>query len=127
MNSIGFFAKSVIATTFLWAFLQSIMPGQKFKKCCDFVYGLIIISMVVSLIAKVPEFDTSNYINDDVLSSNYNNNYVINLYENKLCEILRKKFKDESIKVELDENYALKSIICDNKDTQKKIEEFLNE
>ena len=127
MNSIGIFAKSIIAITFMWAFLQSIMPGQKFKKCCDFIYGLIIISMVVSMVSKVPEFDPSYFADSKYEISNYSNSYVLNLYEQKLQEAMQKKFNDKSIKVELDENYKVKKITCDDINTQKEIEEYLNE
>lgn len=127
MNSMGLFAKSVIATTFLWAFLQSIMPGEKYKKCSDFVYGLVIISMVVSLALNIEQFEVSDFLSDTGAVSNYSNSYILDLYEQKLSEALQKKFDDKSIKAELDENYKIVSITCDNKTTQKEIEEYLNE
>lgn len=127
MNSMGLFAKSVIATTFLWTFLQSIMPGEKYKKCSDFVYGLVIISMVVSLALNIEQFEVSDFLSDTGAVSNYSNSYILDLYEQKLSEALQKKFDDKSIKAELDENYKIVSITCDNKTTQKEIEEYLNE
>ncbi len=126
MNSVNIFVKSLVVITFIWCIAECIMPQKNIIKYSSFTYGLIVISMVVSLFTTI-DFENFNIkaYNDDTII--YSNVYLKELYEKKTEDMLIEKFGDNSIKIELTDDFKIKSIYCENKEKYNEIVRFLNE
>ena len=127
MNNISIFVKMVIAFTFVWAIGENMLPDNNIKKYTGFVYGLLLITCAVSLVVDMKNFDYSFVYSDLGDVSEYNTEYLKSLYEDNLEGILRDKFKDDSINVELSEDYNIESISCENSQTYEEIKRYFNE
>ncbi len=126
MNSVGIFVKTLVALTLLWCIAENILPEKSIKKYSSYIYGLIVISMAVSVFTSIDY--NSFYTNDyNMESVGYNNNYIKNLYEEKLETILREKFDDESIRIELTDECKIKNVYCDSKETYDNVVGYLYE
>ena len=126
MNSVGVFVKSLVALTFLWCIAENVLPEKSIKKYSSYIYGLIVISMALSVFTSI-DYD-SFFISDYTMESTGNNNYYVrNLYEEKLEKILREKFDDESIKVDLTDECKIENIFCDSKETYDNVMRYLYE
>lgn len=127
MNNISIFVKMVIALTFVWAIGENMLPDNNIKKYTGFVYGLLLITCAVSLVVDMKNFDYSFAYSDLGNVSKYNNEYLKSLYEDNLEGVLRDKFKDDTINVELSEDYNIESISCENSETYEEIKRYFNE
>ena len=56
MNSVSIFVKSLVTLTFMWCIAENILPEKSIKKYSSYIYGLIIISMTISVFTYV-DFD----------------------------------------------------------------------
>ena len=126
MNSVDMFVRSIIVITFIWCIAECIMPENYAKKNSPFIYGIIIISMTVSLFTKI-DFESFFKIAEIENSGEYNNSYLKNLYEEKLEDALIKKYNNHSIEVELTDEYKLKRIYCNDKKIYEDIMRNINE
>ena len=126
MDNINLFVKTIIAITFMWCIAEALLPDNSMQKYSSFIYGLIIISLTISIFTKM-DFDSFliKPINKNLIE--YNNSYLKNLYEDKLKTVLVEKFGDNSIQVELTDEYKIKEIICENQETYENIMRYLNE
>ena len=126
MNSVGIFVKTLVALTLLWCIAENVLPEKSIKKYSSYIYGLIVISMAVSLFTSL---DYDNFFVGDytIEPTGYNNNYLRNLYEEKLEKVLREKFDDESISVELTDECKIENIYCDSKETYDNVMGYLYE
>ena len=127
MNNISIFVKMVIALTFVWAIGENMLPDNNIKKYTGLVYGLLLITCAVSLVVDMKNFDYSFAYSDLGNVSKYNNEYLKSLYEDNLEGVLRDKFKDDTINVELSEDYNIESISCENSETYEEIKRYFNE
>ena len=123
MSSVLSLAKIIIAVTFIWTFAECILPDSKYKRHIDFIYGLVLTAFVASFIANF-SFELPQAEEFDV-GAVYDSGYVRSLYETKAEEMLREKFGDRSIEVELNDDCTLKSLKCKDEQTRTKIREFL--
>lgn len=126
MDSVSLFAKTIIVITFMWCVAECVMPDNSMQKYSSFLYGLIIISLTVSVFSKIRFDDFFVFYNTQNISE-YNSSYIKNLYEDRLEAILKDKFGNNSIKVELTEEYKINSIHCDNQKTYDDIMRYINE
>ncbi|MEE1043404.1 MAG: stage III sporulation protein AF [Clostridia bacterium] len=126
MDNISVFVKTIIVISFMWCIAEMIMPDNSTQKYSSFIYGLIVISLTVSAFTKLNFNDFYTQINVDK-NTEYNTAYIKTVYKNKLEDILSEKFDDHSISVELDDEYKIKSIDCDNQKTYDDIMRYLNE
>ena len=125
MNSVSVFVKTLVALTFVWCIAESILPDKSIKKFSSYIYGLVVISMALSVFTSV---DYDNFIVMDFGTKTYQtNDYLKNMYEEKLQNALSEKFGDSSVRVELTNEYKIKNIYCDNKETYDAIMRYLNE
>ncbi len=125
MNSVSVFVKTLVALTFVWCIAESILPEKSIKKFSSYIYGLVVISMALSVFTSV---DYNNFIVMDFGTKTYQtNDYLKNMYEEKLQNALSEKFGDPSVRVELTNEYKIKNIYCDNKETYDAIMRYLNE
>lgn len=127
MSNINAFIKIIISITFLWSIGECLLPDSSIQKYTGFIYGLIIISLVVSVFTGVKDADFSFAYNDIKNTSDYNSNYVKSVYEDNLEKILRDKFNDKSIKVELTDDYKINRITCADSETYEAIMRYINE
>ena len=127
MNNINMFVKLIIALTFVWAIGENMLPDNNMKKYTGYIYGLLLVTCIVSLVVDIKDFDYSFVYSDLEDVSEYNSEYLKSLYEDNLEGILRVKFKDDSINVELSEDYNIESISCDNSETYEEIKRYFNE
>ena len=125
MNSVGIFVKTLVALSFVWCIGESVLPDKSFKNLSSFIYGIIVVSMALSLFTAV-DYDAFDVIDFNVDKSS-NNNYLVSLYEEKLEDALSEKFGDDSVRVELTDDFKVKNIYCDNKETYDAIMRYLNE
>lgn len=126
MDSVSLFVKTIIAITFMWCIAETILPDNAMQKYSSFIYGLVIISLTVSVFTKI-DFNDFFTQTATVNLSEYNSSYLKGLYEDRLELTLKEKFGDESIKVELTDEYKIKNIYCDNQKTHDDIMRYLNE
>lgn len=126
MDSVSLFVKSVITITFLWCIAEVILPESKMQKYSSFIYGLIVISLTTSVFVN---FDFENLLDNttSIDTGTYNNQYLKTLYEERLENILIEKFGDDSIDVELTDEYMISNIYCDDKKTYDDIMRYINE
>lgn len=125
MNSVSVFVKTLVALTFMWCIAESVLPEKSIKKFSSYIYGLVIISMALSVFTSV---DYDNFSIADFDTETYqSNDYLKNVYEEKLQNALSEKFGDSSVRVELTNEYKIKNIYCDNKETYDAIMRYLNE
>lgn len=125
MNSVSVFVKTLVALTFMWCIAESVLPEKSIKKFSSYIYGLVIISMALSVFTSV---DYDNFSIADFDTETYqSNDYLKNVYEEKLQNALVEKFGDSSVRVELTNEYKIKNIYCDNKETYDAIMRYLNE
>lgn len=127
MNNINMFVKLIIALTFVWAIGENMLPDNNIKKYTGYIYGLLLVTCIVSLVVDIKDFDYSFVYSDLEDVSKYNSEYLKSLYEDNLEGILRDKFKDDSINVELSEDYNIESISCENSETYEEIKRYFNE
>lgn len=127
MNNINMFVKLIIALTFVWAIGENMLPDNNIKKYSGYIYGLLLVTCIVSLVVDIKDFDYSFVYSDLEDVSEYNSEYLKSLYEDNLEGILRDKFKDDSINVELSEDYNIESISCENSETYEEIKRYFNE
>lgn len=127
MNNINMFVKLIIALTFVWAIGENMLPDNNIKKYTGYIYGLLLVTCIVSLVVDIKDFDYSFVYSDLEDVSEYNSEYLKSLYEDNLEGILRVKFKDDSINVELSEDYNIESISCENSETYEEIKRYFNE
>ena len=127
MNNINMFVKLIIALTFVWAIGENMLPDNNIKKYTGCIYGLLLVTCIVSLVVDIKDFDYSIVYSDLEDVSEYNSEYLKSLYEDNLEGILRDKFKDDSINVELSEDYNIESISCENSETYEEIKRYFNE
>ena len=125
MNSVSIFVKSLVTLTFMWCIAENILPEKSIKKYSSYIYGLIIISMTISVFTSV-DFDDFRIV-DFNMQSVKTNDYLKTMYEEKLGRALSEKFDDTSVRVELTDEYKIKNIYCDNKKTYDAIMRYLNE
>ena len=121
------FVKLIIALTFVWAIGENMLPDNNIKKYTGYIYGLLLVTCIVSLVVDIKDFDYSFVYSDLEDVSEYNSEYLKSLYEDNLEGILRDKFKDDSINVELSEDYNIESISCENSETYEEIKRYFNE
>lgn len=127
MNNINMFVKLIIALTFVWSIGENMLPDNNIKKYTGYIYGLLLVTCIVSLVVDIKDFDYSFVYSDLEDVSEYNSEYLKSLYEDNLEGILRDKFKDDSINVELSEDYNIESISCENSETYEEIKRYFNE
>ena len=127
MNNINMFVKLIIALTFVWAIGENMLPDNNIKKYTGYIYGLLLVTCIVSLVVDIKDFDYSFVYSDLEDVSEYNSEYLKSLYEDNLEGILRDKFKDDSINVELSEDYNIEGISCENSETYEEIKRYFNE
>lgn len=127
MNNINMFVKLIIALTFVWAIGENMLPDNNIKKYTGYIYGLLLVTCIVSLVVDIKDFDYSFVYSDLEDVSEYNSEYLKSLYEDNLEGILRDKFKDDSINVVLSEDYNIESISCENSETYEEIKRYFNE
>lgn len=127
MNNINMFVKLIIALTFVWAIGENMLPDNNIKKYTGYIYGLLLVTCIVSFVVDIKDFDYSFVYSDLEDVSEYNSEYLKSLYEDNLEGILRDKFKDDSINVELSEDYNIESISCENSETYEEIKRYFNE
>lgn len=127
MNNINMFVKLIIALTFVWAIGENMLPDNNIKKYTGYIYGLLLVTCIVSLVVDIKDFDYSFVYSDLEDVSEYNSEYLKSLYEDNLEGILKDKFKDDSINVELSEDYNIESISCENSETYEEIKRYFNE
>ena len=125
MNSVSMFVKTLVALTFVWCIAESILPEKSIKKYSSYIYGLVIISMALSVFTSV-DYDDFKIV-DYSVESEKTNDYLKTMYEEKLESALSEKFDDTSVRVELTNEYKIKNIYCDNKETYDAIMRYLNE
>ena len=127
MESINALVKTIIAISFMWCLAENIMPQSQLNKYTEYIYGLIITTVIISAIIKVnpddflPDFE--NTYNTDL----YTQDYLREVYELKLEQILIEKVNDKNISVELDDDYKITDITCKNQATYEKIMGYINE
>ncbi len=126
MDSVSLFVKTIIAITFMWSIAECVLPGNSMHKYSSFIYGLIIISLTVSVFVKIDFDDVFVSVQSNSITE-YNSSYLKNLYEERLENILSQKFGKSVVDVELTEDYKIKKISCDNKKTYDDIMRYLNE
>ena len=127
MNNINMFVKLIIALTFVWAIGENMLPDNNIQKYTGYIYGLLLVTCIVSLVVDIKDFDYSFVYSDLEDVSEYNSEYLKSLYEDNLEGILRDKFKDDSINVVLSEDYNIESISCENSETYEEIKRYFNE
>ena len=115
MDSISYVAKTVIAITLVWCIAENMLPDKRYKKYSSFIYGIVIISVFFSI--SVKSFDNI----DKSASKN-----LVEIYEDKLEMIMKDKFNDSTINIELTDDYKIKSIKCRDEKTYQKIMGYLN-
>ena len=125
MNSVSMFVKTLVALTFVWCIAESILPEKSIKKYSSYIYGLVIISMALSVFTSI-DYDDFKIV-DYSMESEKTNDYLKTMYEEKLESALSEKFDDTSVRVELTDEYKIKNIYCDNKETYDAIMRYLNE
>ena len=126
MDSVSLFVKTIIAITFMWCIAECVLPDNSMQKYLSFIYGLVIISLTVSVFSKINFNDFFVSVNTENIAE-YNSGYLKDLYEDRLENILKDKFSNNSIEVELTEEYKIKSIHCDDQKTYDDIMRYLNE
>ncbi len=126
MDSVSMFVKTVIIISFMWCVAEAVLPESSVRKYSSFIYGLIIISLMLSTVTEL-NFDKLKVYSDNTQISESNEIYIKELYENKISELLTEKFGDKSIKVELTDDYKIKKILCNDKQTGEEIMRYLNE
>lgn len=126
MDNVSLFVKTIIAITFMWSVAEVALPDNSMQKYSSLIYGLVIISLTVSLFTKI-EFEDFFKQADIEDVSQYNNEYLKNLYEDKLEDTLRDKFGDSSLEAELTDDYKIKNIKCKKQQTYDDIMRYLNE
>lgn len=125
MDSISYVAKTVIAITLVWCIAENMLPDKRYKKYSSFIYGIVIISVFFSI--SVKSFDAENifsFSNDNIDTSASKN--LVEIYEDKLEMIMKDKFNDSTINIELTDDYKIKSIKCRDEKTYQKIMGYLN-
>lgn len=127
MENVNALIKTVIVISFMWSIAESTLPQSDLNKYTEFVYGLIIMSVIVSAIVNVDSRDFFPDFEGAYNSYEYTDGYLKGLYEEKLEQILIEKFDDEDIDVELDDEYKISNIFCENIETYEKIMGYLNE
>lgn len=125
MNSVSLFVKTLVVITFMWCIAEVMLPENSIRKYSSFVYGLVIISLFVSAFTNM-EYDKIFAFENTQNREEYNNLILKEVYEEKLGNVLIKKFGDESICVELTEDYKIKKISCKSKETYDDIMRYLN-
>lgn len=126
MDSVSLFVKTIVVITFMWCIAEAVLPENSMRKYSSFIYGLVIISMAVSVFTKIDFNDFTAYDNTEKLSE-YNSSYLKNLYEERISNALTEKFGDNSIRVELTDDYKINNIYCDDQKTYDDIMRYLNE
>lgn len=127
MGNVSLFVKSIIVISFLWCLGENVLPDSNLKKNFNFVYGIIIISIVFNYFLK---FDRDNlfvyekYIDDN---NKQNKQYLTELYEERLEAVLRDKYKNNSVSAKLTDDFKVESIYCDDNEIYDKIMRDLNE
>lgn len=126
MGSVSLFVKTVVALTFIWCIAEAVLPENSMQKYSSFIYGLVVISLAVSVFTTM-DYDNMFVYGDSKNISEYNSNYLKDLYEDKLESVLTEKFGDDSVRVELTDEYKIEKIYCENQKTYDDIMRYLNE
>lgn len=126
MDNVSLFVKTIIAITFLWSIAECVLLDNFMQKYSSFMYGIVIVSLTVSLFTRI-HFNDFFIASKDINSTEFDNNYIDELYERKLEEILTEKFGDETIDVELTDDYKIEHISCENKKTYDDIMRYMYE
>lgn len=126
MGSVSLFVKTVVALTFIWCIAEAVLPENSMQKYSSFIYGLVVISLAVSVFTTM-DYDNMFVYGGSTNISEYNSNYLKDLYEDKLESVLTEKFGDDSVRVELTDEYKIEKIYCENQKTYDDIMRYLNE
>ena len=126
MYSVSLFVKAVVSITFLWCIAELVMPVTGMKKYSSFIYGLIIVSLTVSVFVNL-DYENLFSVSTQNDVSKYNKEYLKSLYEERLERVLIEKFGDDSIDVELTDDYMLNKISCDDEEIYDNIMRYINE
>lgn len=127
MENINALVKMVIVISFMWSIVENLMPQSQLNKYTEYIYGLIIMSVIISAILNI---NPNNFLPDYTLATDtglYTQDYLRGVYEENFEHILCEKFNDKSIEVELDDNYRITDITCQSQATYEKIMGYLNE
>lgn len=127
MENINALIKTIIVVSFMWCLAENIMPQSQLNKYTEFIYGLIIMTVTISAIINVNPKDFLPDFEGTYNADLYTQSYLREVYEQKLEQILIEKFNDENINVELDDDYRIADITCQNQTTYEKIMGYLNE
>lgn len=126
MDNVSLFVKTIIAITFMWSVAEVVLPDNSMQKYSSFIYGLVIISLTISIFTQMEFDDLFNQSNiSDV--GQYNNEYLKKLYEDKLEDALVDKFGDSSLDVELTDEFKIKNVKCKKQQTYDDIMRYINE
>ncbi len=126
MGNVSLFVKAVIVISFLWCIAESLLTDCSLKKNFNFVYGIILISMVFNFFLKLDVenlFEYEEYTGDTGQSVNY----IKEMYEERLESVLRDKYKNNSIEAKLTDDFKIDSIYCDDSEIYNSIMRDLNE
>lgn len=126
MDSVSLFVKTIVTVTFMWCMAEAVLPENSMQKYSSFVYGLVIISLAISVFTNL-KYEKIFVPDNTANISEYNSDYIKKLYEKNLEKILTEKFGDNSLKVELTDDYKIKKISCDSKKTYDDVMRYLNE
>jgi len=126
MDNVSLFVKSIIAITFLWSIAECVLLDNFMQKYSSFMYGIIVVSLTVALFSKM-HFNDFFIACKNTNSTEFDSDYINELYEKRLEDILTDKFGDETIDVELTDDYKIKDISCENKKTYDDIMRYLYE
>ncbi len=126
MDNVSVFVKTIISITFMWCIAESVIPDNSMQKYSSFIYGLVIISLTVSVFAKL-DYNSFFIHSNNVETAQYADDYLKTIYEDKINNALSEKFGDNSIRVELTDEYKIKNIHCKNKKTYDDVMRYLNE
>lgn len=126
MISVSLFVKSIITISFLWCLAESILPDGALRKNFNFIYGLVLITMAFNIFLN---FDSDNLFKYefDVESDLKKNEYLKELYEERLEAVLREKYNNASIETTLTDDYKVERIYCDDTEIYNSIMRDLNE
>lgn len=127
MENINALVKTVIVISFMWSLAEYIIPQSKLNKYTEFVYGLLIMSVIMTAIFNAKPSEFLPDFEDTYTTEAYTQGYLTDLYEKELENILVDKFSDESIDIELGDDYKITNITCKNQETYQKIMGYLNE
>ena len=125
MDSVLKLTRLVIVLTFLWTAAEYMLADATYKKYVDFVYGLVLITLLVNTVFNVRLPDFSVGADQSPTSQIGGNEYLRQLYEQTAENTLRDKFGDKTIDVTLGNDYKVLSFTCKDESTRARIKEYL--